>query len=152
MCHTGWTTEYTIWAGTRFCFVCLGFFYHSKSFNSFGEPVKGYKFWPILHTHGHCKLNSEGSLTCHIYCDTGQPFIMVISEDSWHSQLLPSDWQWSCPDRWLNPDLPHARRTLYQYATAPVQVHEVTVLLSKALQRVVNVTDLRRWPKNECLV
>ena len=29
-------------------------------------------------------------------CDTGQPFIMVISEESWHSHLLPSVWQWSC--------------------------------------------------------
>ena len=26
-------------------------------------------------------LSSEGSLTCHAYRDTGQPFIMVISED-----------------------------------------------------------------------
>ena len=24
------------------------------------------------------------------------PFIMVISEDPWHSHLLPSVWQWSC--------------------------------------------------------
>ena len=41
-------------------------------------------------------LSSEGSLTCHTYCDTGLPFIMVISEDPWHSHLLPSVWQWSC--------------------------------------------------------
>ena len=26
-------------------------------------------------------LSSECSLTCHIYCDTGHPFIIVISED-----------------------------------------------------------------------
>ena len=32
-------------------------------------------------------MSVEGSLACHIYCDTGQPFIMVISEDCWH---------WSC--------------------------------------------------------
>ena len=41
-------------------------------------------------------LSSEGSLTRHTYCDTGLPFIMVISEDPWHSHLLPSVWQWSC--------------------------------------------------------
>ena len=41
-------------------------------------------------------LNSEHSLACHTYCDTGHPFIMVISEDPWHSHLLPSVWQWSC--------------------------------------------------------
>ena len=28
-------------------------------------------------------LSSEGSLECHTYCDTGHPFIMVISEDPW---------------------------------------------------------------------
>ena len=41
-------------------------------------------------------LTSEGSLACHTYCDTGHPFIMVITEDPWHSHLLPSFWQWSC--------------------------------------------------------
>ena len=35
-------------------------------------------------------LSSEGSLVCHTYCDTGHPFIMVISEDPWHSHLLLS--------------------------------------------------------------
>ena len=32
---------------------------------------------------------------CDSYCDTDQPFIMVISDDPWHSHLLPSVWQWS---------------------------------------------------------
>ena len=32
-------------------------------------------------------LSNEGSLTCHTYCDTGHPFIMVIFEDPWHSHL-----------------------------------------------------------------
>ena len=41
-------------------------------------------------------LNSEGSETCHTYCDTCLLFLMVISEDPWHSHLLPSIWQWSC--------------------------------------------------------
>ena len=35
-------------------------------------------------------LSNEGSLACHTYCDTGHPFIMVISEDLWHSHLFPS--------------------------------------------------------------
>ena len=26
-------------------------------------------------------FSSEGSLACHTYCDTGHPFMMVISED-----------------------------------------------------------------------
>ena len=31
-----------------------------------------------------------------IFCDTGYRFIMVISKDLWHSDLLRSVWQWSC--------------------------------------------------------
>ena len=38
----------------------------------------------------------HGSLTYHTYRETGKPFIMVISEDQWHSHLLPCVWQWSC--------------------------------------------------------
>ena len=30
--------------------------------------------------------NSECFLACHTCCDTGHPFIMVMSEDPWHSQ------------------------------------------------------------------
>ena len=41
-------------------------------------------------------LSSEGSLTCHTYCDTDLLFMMVISGDPGHSQLLPCVWQWSC--------------------------------------------------------
>ena len=36
------------------------------------------------------------SLACHTFCDTGHPFIVVISEDPWHSHLFPSVWMWSC--------------------------------------------------------
>ena len=32
-------------------------------------------------------LSSKSSLACHTYCDKGHPFIMVISEDLWHSQF-----------------------------------------------------------------
>ena len=40
-------------------------------------------------------LSNEVYLTCHTHCDTVPQFIMVISEDPWHSHLLPSVWQWS---------------------------------------------------------
>ena len=33
-------------------------------------------------------LSSEASLACHTFCDTGHPFIMVISKDPCHSHLL----------------------------------------------------------------
>ena len=41
-------------------------------------------------------IEQWGSLVCHTYRDTGHPFIMVISEDPWHSHLMPSFSQWSC--------------------------------------------------------
>ena len=34
-------------------------------------------------------IEQWGCLACHTYYDTGHPFIMVISEDPWHSHLLP---------------------------------------------------------------
>ena len=67
-------------------------------------------------------------LTC---CDRGHPFIfrMVISEDPWHSHLLPSVWQWKCHNLFVQlrtvtagirtPNLQHARRTLYPTAPPP---------------------------------
>ena len=39
---------------------------------------------------------SERSLSCYTYFDTQHPLILVISEDSWFTYLLPSNWQWSC--------------------------------------------------------
>ena len=41
-------------------------------------------------------LSRECSLACHTYRDTGNSFIMVISEDPWYSHLLPILKQWSC--------------------------------------------------------
>ena len=41
----------------------------------------------IFHSYGDVTItgeglqSSEGSLACHTNCDTGHPFIMVISED-----------------------------------------------------------------------
>ena len=41
-------------------------------------------------------LSGEGSFACHTYCDRRHPFIKVISEDPWHSPMLPSLWYWGC--------------------------------------------------------
>ena len=49
-------------------------------------PAKGCTLWPMLGTHDHWTY-SEGSLACHTYCDTGNPFITVISEDPWHTHI-----------------------------------------------------------------
>ena len=70
-----------------FClFVCL--LSHSRIFHSYGVVTVAGEELRIL-TYAR-QLSSEGSLACHTYCDKGHPFIMVISEDPWHSHLLPS--------------------------------------------------------------
>ena len=42
----------------------------------------------LTYTRHSWSLSSEGSFACHTECDTGHPFIMVISEDLCHSYLL----------------------------------------------------------------
>ena len=106
-------------------FCLFGLFHPTQEFFLHMETstllTKGCKFWPIQSTHGHGAVH-EGSLACHTYCDTWHPFIMVISEDPWHSHLLPSVWQWSCHYLFLQlrsvlagirtPNLPLAGQTL----------------------------------------
>ena len=68
-------------------FVWLyGVYRPTREFFTHVETLKGCKFWPML--------GSYGSLTYHTHCDTGLPFIMVISEDPWHSHIMPSIWQY----------------------------------------------------------
>ena len=66
-------------------------------FNSLGDVTitgQGYtrQSWPLI---------SLCSLTCHTYYYTCQHFIMVISEEPWHSHLLPSVWRRSCHNLFL---------------------------------------------------
>ena len=83
---------------TILVFVCLEFIIPLENFS-------------LIWTHHHCRwraanivlcsalmaiMSSEGSLTCHTHCNTGLPFVMVISEDPWHSHLMQSVCQWSC--------------------------------------------------------
>ena len=52
---------------------------HSRIFHSYGDVTivgEGLQIWTYPR-----QSSSEGSLACHAYCDTGNPFIMVISED-----------------------------------------------------------------------
>ena len=115
-----------LWVGVcRFrMYVCLWFF----------VPLEN--FWLIWKRHHYLyskglqnltyarhwrPLINAGSLTCHTYWDTGHPFIMVISENPWHSYLMPSAYHWRCQFRFLwirfvkngirTPDLPLARLT-----------------------------------------
>ena len=69
-----------------YLFVCLE--PHSRIFHSFGDVTIAGEVLQILTYARHLwPLSSEGSLACHTYYDTGHPFIMVISEDPWHSHL-----------------------------------------------------------------
>ena len=82
-----------------FCFVCLEFFVPLENFSLIWrrhhyrwrsakfDQCSALMIWYDMHSW---PLSSEGSLACHTYWDTGHPFIMVISEDPWHSHLLPS--------------------------------------------------------------
>ena len=81
----------------RYClFVCIFFSSHSRIFHSYGDVTITSEGLQILTYAWHSwPLRSEGSLTCHTYCDTGHSFIMVISEEPWHSHILPSVWQWN---------------------------------------------------------
>ena len=80
-----------------FIVVCWSFLSHSRSFHSYGDVnIAGERLQMLTYARHSWPLSNEVSSACHIYCDTGYPFIMVISEDSWHSNLLPSVWQWSC--------------------------------------------------------
>ena len=66
---------------------------HSRIFHSYGDITitsEGLQIWPMLGNYGHLAVCL---LACQTYCDTGHPIIMVISEDPWHSHLLPSVWR-----------------------------------------------------------
>ena len=128
--------------------VCLffgGFTSQSRMFHPHEYvTITGEGLQIMTNTRHSWSLNSAGSLACHNFCDTGHPFIMVISEDPWHSHLLPSAWHRSCHyhilttlvcrDRGSNPDFPHARRTLYHWATAAAPV----VLKKMEIRKVYN--------------
>ena len=76
--------------------VCLS---HPRIFHSFGDDTTAERlqiFTYVGHSSPLTWLSSVESLTWHTFCDTGQPFTMVISEDPWHPNLLPCVRQWSC--------------------------------------------------------
>ena len=86
-----------------FClFVCMfvwGFASHSRIFHSYGNvTIAGEGLEILTYARHSWSLSSEGSLAWHTYYDTGHPFIMVISEDPWHSikPIAERLAAWSC--------------------------------------------------------
>ena len=72
------------------CLFVLEFIVPLENFYSYGDVIAGEGLQTLTYARHSWPLSSEGSLAYHIYCDTGYPFIMVISEDQRHSHLLPS--------------------------------------------------------------
>ena len=82
--------------GTWIFLFVWGFSSHSRIFHSCGDvTITGEGLQILIYARHSRPLSSEGSLPCHTYYDTGHPFIMVISEDPWHSHLMPSVWRCS---------------------------------------------------------
>ena len=80
-------------------FVCLfvwSLSSHSRIFHSYGEVTIAGEVLLLTYARHSWPLSSEDSLTCHTYCKSGHPCIMVISKDMWHLHMLQSVWQWSC--------------------------------------------------------
>ena len=104
---------------------------HSRIFHLFWDvTIVGEGLQILTYARHIWLLSSEGSLACHTYCDTYGPSVYNgISEDPWHSHIMPSVWQWSCQYLfwWLTgvaagirtPDLPLAERTLKPTAQPP---------------------------------
>ena len=82
----------------------LLFWFSSHSPHTFGDVTITDDGPQILTYARHSRtLSNEGSLACQTYCDTGHPFIMVITEGPWYSNKLQSAWQWSCHYLFLRP-------------------------------------------------
>ena len=76
-------------------FVCLKFFASLEKYSLIWRffswrHLKGCKLWHMLGTNGHWAVR-----VLYTDFDKRHPFIIVISEDPWHSHVLPSVWQWS---------------------------------------------------------
>ena len=70
-----------------FVFVCL--FVQSLSSNPrIFLIITGEGLLILIYARHSRQLISAGSLACHTSCDTGHPFIMVISEDPRHLRLF----------------------------------------------------------------
>ena len=104
------------------CFVCLFVWSYRPTRwrverSSLPMRAENFDLWLAL-----MAIQQQGSLTCHTYCDTGIPLIMVISRDT-HTccrafgcvSVTSCFYDLGLSRPGIDPDLPHARRTLYLY-------------------------------------
>ena len=82
--------------------LCFGFSFHSRNFHSYGDvTIAGEGLQILTYARHSWQLSSAWEFFCvpHLITATWgkpHPFIMVISEDQWHSHLLLSVWQRKC--------------------------------------------------------
>ena len=82
-----------------------------------GVTIAGEGLQILTYARYSWSLSSEGSLTCHTYCDTDLPFghlggpvtLTLVAERLAVELSLPFFTTQVCRDRGSNPDLPHAR-------------------------------------------
>ena len=102
MCHiySAWSSFLGQWINIYHffsLFVCLWFY----------VPFEKFSFtWRLHHLRWRSSkfdlfsaliVNKQrGILACHISCDAGHSFKMIIFGDPWHVHVLPSAWQRSC--------------------------------------------------------
>ena len=116
------TLKYQYFYSTRNRFVCL--FVPSREFFTHMEtsllPVKGCKFWPLLGTHGlwAVRVFKRATTTA-----TRAQWSSPRTRDThtcWRAfgsgAVTTFFTTYVCRDQGSNPDLPHARRTLFLYA------------------------------------
>ena len=74
-----------------YCLFVCGFSSHSRMSHWYGDvTIAGEGLQILTYVRHSCPLSSGFFLASHIYCDTGHPFKMVISENPWQSHLVPS--------------------------------------------------------------
>ena len=85
----GWNKQWMTKFKCKFIWLLLfGCFFSSflKIFHSFGDVTitdKKLQILTYMYAQHSGPLSSEGSWTCHTYCDMGQPIIMAISKNPW---------------------------------------------------------------------
>ena len=69
-------------ANWLFCLIVWGFSYPSRIFHLYGNVTitsEGLQILTYYKAWHSWPMSSEGCLACHIYCDTGQPFMMTLA-------------------------------------------------------------------------
>ena len=83
---------FTIWMWIFFIIsvslIVWGSSSKSRTFNSYVDVTNGSEWLQRLtYTRHSWQLSNKDSLACYNYCDSGHSFIMVISEDPWHTHI-----------------------------------------------------------------